>query len=184
MRTVTRRPRSDGRVERDEAVARVDRHAPEDWKQEARAVVSRLCHEQAELTTDDVWDRMTRRPPEPRALGAVMVWARNRGFIAATDEMRESERPEAHRNPKRVWKSLVYRLECDDPRDVPGAQHLASTPSELRRHEKKPRGGRAQSQEVETRPSRPALTAEQKEARQEELRRRAEDDLQRRLEAG
>lgn len=72
--------------------------------------------------------------------------------------------------------------ETTAPRQVPPPRHMASSASELRRHERKPRGGRAQSKVTTARPSRPKLTPEQQEARREELRRRAEDDLRKRLE--
>ena len=177
---MTRRPRSDGRAERDEAIERVDQHAPDDWKSEARVVVSVLAYERPSFTTDDVWDRMTNRPPEPRALGAVMVWARNKGFITATSEMRESERPEAHRNPKRVWQSNCYEFTAGSARDVPKPQHKAPPEKELRRHEPKSRRRRASStgtaQPVVTKPARPKKTAEERRAemRQREAEIRAQ----------
>jgi hypothetical protein len=180
MRQVTRRPRSDGRAERDEAVARVDRHAPSDWKQEARDVVSRLAHGQQTVHPDDVWDRLTTRPAEPRALGAIMVWARNQGLIEVTDEMRESERPEAHRNPKRVWRSLVYRLDAPDPRAVPAPTNTALPERALDEVVHKMRRGKAQSKTAApARTPRPKKTPEEIE----ELQRRGEEQLQRQIDA-
>lgn len=189
MRTVTRRPRSDGRAERDEAIARVAANTPVDWRDDARKTVVSLAQQRADLTTDDVWERLTHRPAEPRALGAVMVWARNYGFITATTEMRESERPEAHRNPKRVWHSNVFGaapgtplLETiksngwGTPRDVPAPRHTAPDEKSLKRHEPKSRRRGASSKSTEsTSTPRPTRTPEEKEARRQA---RLERDLE------
>jgi predicted SPOUT superfamily RNA methylase MTH1 len=89
---------------RDEAVERVGRAAPAEWYGYALAVVQRLAERLDDFTTDDVWQALTVRPPEPRALGAVMVTAKNAGLIEPTDRTRQSSRPECHARPVRVWR--------------------------------------------------------------------------------
>lgn len=93
---------------RDEAIGRVQRHADPAWLLEARRVVGLLARELPELTTDDVWERLENKPHEPRALGAVMIWAHKAGFVARTDRTRNSLRPECHRRPLRLWASKLY----------------------------------------------------------------------------
>jgi len=88
---------------RDEAIARVEEHAPIDWMEQARRTVLRLSEGRAFFTSDDVWEILG-SPPEPRALGAVMQRLSREGKIQATREWRQSVRPECHARPVRVWK--------------------------------------------------------------------------------
>jgi hypothetical protein len=93
-----------------EAVERVERNADERWKFAALTAVIYLSHRRAEFTTDDVAEFLSHTDVtthEPRAMGAVMRRAARQGFIVATDRYRPSTRPQAHQNPKRVWRSLV-----------------------------------------------------------------------------
>ena len=96
---------------RDEAIGRVDRNADPVWKQQAQTIVRNLAHRLDELTTDDVWQALNCAgvdvPHEPRALGAVMQSAARQNVIAATDRVRQSQRPECHARPVRIWRSLV-----------------------------------------------------------------------------
>ena len=96
---------------RDEAIGRVDRNADPAWKQQAHSIVRTVAARLDELTTDDVWQAMIHAgvtmPHEPRALGAVMQSAARQNLIAATDRVRQSQRPECHARPVRVWRSLV-----------------------------------------------------------------------------
>lgn len=95
---------------RDEAIEQVEEHAEPDLKAELLAAVRRVARGRAFLTSDDVWvdfrARSSDAPHEPRVLGAVMRAAAKLGWIEPTDDFRLSERPETHRNPKRVWRSL------------------------------------------------------------------------------
>lgn len=95
-----------GAVERDDGIARAVRRAPAEWIAAAHDAVDRLAATQTELSADDVW-REVGQPPEPRALGGVMVSAGRRGVIEATDRTVPSVRPESHRRPIRIWRSLV-----------------------------------------------------------------------------
>lgn len=95
---------------RDEALTRVDANADDDWKATALRAVGWLAMTQDRFTTDDVWAVLVDRKEathEPRALGPIMLRARKLGYITGTTEYVLSMRPECHRNPKKVWRSLL-----------------------------------------------------------------------------
>jgi hypothetical protein len=94
---------------RDEALDAVHRAAPEVWRRKAVTVVKRCALLFDEFTTDDVWEALEWAPPEPRALGAVMMRARLRGWCEPTDRTVQSYRRECHARPIRVWRSLLRR---------------------------------------------------------------------------
>jgi hypothetical protein len=99
---------ADARAARDEAMQRVDEHADPDWKDLALDVALRVARENFDFTTDDVWQALgDNRPREPRALGPIMMTLSKRGVIRKTGMMRESTRPEAHMNPKAVWRIVL-----------------------------------------------------------------------------
>lgn len=98
---------------RDEGIARADAAAPSDWRQRALAAGRMLARTRREFTTDDLWAVLDGdKPREPRSLGAVMRSLQNEGLIESTEAHVKTERPEAHRNPKRVWQSNVYAGEA------------------------------------------------------------------------
>jgi hypothetical protein len=95
----------------DEALNRVDANADEEWKTTALRAVGWLSMTQDRFTTDDVWAVLVDREEathEPRALGPIMLRARKLGYIAGTNDYVLSMRPECHRNPKKVWRSLLF----------------------------------------------------------------------------
>lgn len=95
----------------DEAVERAGAHADADWMVAAYEAVTRCAHLRPLFTTDHVHEKLNGEPArthERRAMGAVMRRAAAAGLIEATDQYWPSIRAEAHRNPKRVWRSLVY----------------------------------------------------------------------------
>lgn len=93
---------------RDEGIRRADEHAAQDWKDAAYEAVSDLALFCDYFTTDDVHERLGDvTTQELRAMGAIMKRAARDGLIAATDRYVASDRAVAHRNPKRVWRSLV-----------------------------------------------------------------------------
>lgn len=94
----------DPTVARDDGIARAETGAGVDWIRHARLAVAQLTATVDEFTTDDVWALV---PPtaEPRAMGAVMTWAREVGYVERTDRTVQSTRPEAHARPVRVWRS-------------------------------------------------------------------------------
>lgn len=95
----------DALAARDEAIDRAGQAAPVEWLDAALVVVDRLARTLSEFTTDDVWDALTTRPPEPRALGAVMTRAKAAGLAVPTDRTRQSRRAECHARPLRIWKA-------------------------------------------------------------------------------
>jgi hypothetical protein len=57
------------------------------------------------FTTDDIWPLVPDHlvPREPRAMGAAMVRARNRGLCQETPNFQPTRRPRAHKSPQRIW---------------------------------------------------------------------------------
>ena len=101
----------------EEALVRVETNADDEWKTTALRAVGWLAMTQPRFTTDDVWAVLVDREEathEPRALGPIMLRARKLGYITGTDDYVLSQRPECHRNPKKVWLSLLF----DEPTGV------------------------------------------------------------------
>lgn len=74
-----------------------------------KAVVS-IAKLAQEFTTDRVWHVIGDvAPPEPRAMGAVMRKAVANRICGPTDRTVKSVRPNCHRRPIRVWRSLIFR---------------------------------------------------------------------------
>lgn len=100
-----------GKAERDESMEQVDRAADPDWKEAAYRAITEIARRQDTLTSDDVWfaliDAGEPTPDEPRALGPLMRSAMTSKVIVPTGDYAESRRAVAHRNPKRVWRSLL-----------------------------------------------------------------------------
>jgi len=97
-----------GAILRDDGIRRADEHADRDWKQAAYEAVVELAHRRQVFTTDSVHELIGDvSTHEKRAMGAIMRRAARDGLIEATDSYAPSDRPEAHRNPKRLWRSLV-----------------------------------------------------------------------------
>lgn len=93
---------------RDEALVRAERNADAEWKAAALDAVRRTALESAYFTADDVWQKLTARPHEPRAMGAIMRQASLLEWIAPTDTFRPTAKISQHRQPIRVWKSLLH----------------------------------------------------------------------------
>jgi hypothetical protein len=98
----------DAEEARDQAIARVEANAPEGWVQRARDTVNLIALSRFDFTTDEVWDALGEdRPPEPRALGAVMKSMARDGYIRATGEYRKSSRVDCHARPVAVWRVVL-----------------------------------------------------------------------------
>ena len=98
----------DAEQARDEAIARVEAHAPEGWLQRAHDTVQLVALARFDFTTDQVWDALGEdRPQEPRALGAVMKAMARDGKIRATGEYRKSHRADCHARPVAVWRVVL-----------------------------------------------------------------------------
>jgi hypothetical protein len=92
---------------RDEAMAQVDAHADEEWKERARMCLRALAMRRRELIADDLWLLME-RPREPRVTGPLMMRARKEGWIEPTEIYRPNPNRKSHAAPVRVWRSLIY----------------------------------------------------------------------------
>lgn len=99
-----------GRAARDTAIDAVRGAAPDSWLAEAKRCVLRLARTLDSFTTDDVWMELAGfRPPEPRALGAVMRDLARAGKVTATEKYRQSARKACHARPLRVWVRAEVR---------------------------------------------------------------------------
>jgi hypothetical protein len=96
---------------RNQAIEQVETNADSTWKLHCEAAIRWLAKTRPEFTTDDVWELMNQRlnpmPHEPRAIGAMMTNAAKANWIAPTDRYTPSARPECHRRPVKIWKSLL-----------------------------------------------------------------------------
>jgi hypothetical protein len=100
----------DGGALRDDALQRVEDHAPVTWIDAARKMVKELAMRQEVVTSDDLWLSGLAKPPEPRALGAVFMWAARQGLLKNTNTTTPTSQPQAHKRPIAVWSSLIYGL--------------------------------------------------------------------------
>lgn len=98
---------------RDDAIARAERHAVDAWKTATFGVIRQLAESCASFTTDDVWLALQKLPDvathEPRALGSMMRQAAKSGWIEPTDRYVNSQRPECHARPVKVWRSRLRK---------------------------------------------------------------------------
>lgn len=92
----------------DAARAARNREIDAAWQKAALEQVRQLALTRPTLTTDDVWEVLEMPPREGRQLGALMAACRSSGLIEPTPEQVPSQRPNCHRRPVRVWRSLVY----------------------------------------------------------------------------
>lgn len=90
----------------EEAQARVEQNADNEWLQQAHLAVRLIAERMSEFTTDDVWEVLP-QTRENRALGPVMKKAASAGLIVATDRVRTGKRVSRHGAPLRVWASKV-----------------------------------------------------------------------------
>jgi hypothetical protein len=101
------------RRERDEAIERTARSAESSWYIAAMEAVAECARTLPEFIVDDVQALLSAKgiapPSEGRRMGAVMVDARTRGLIEATDRYRPSAQAHCHANPRKVWLSRVYQ---------------------------------------------------------------------------
>lgn len=97
---------------RDDGIARAEAHAEVQWKDAALDAVLACARQLPRFTTDEVYAHgllVGYSTHELRAMGGIMRRACTQGWIVPTDDYRPTARPEAHRRPMRVWRSLVYR---------------------------------------------------------------------------
>jgi hypothetical protein len=75
----------------------------------ALAATELVAVQQETFTTDDVWELLNIGVDEPRVLGSVMLQARAQGLCSPTPAYTQSQRPECHARPIRVWQSDVFQ---------------------------------------------------------------------------
>jgi len=96
---------------RNEAIDQVGANASEEWKAQAHAAVFFVAKRRPKFTTDAVWfvlrERKVLPPHEPRALGAIMLWAVTEGLCVSLWRYKRSVRVACHRRPVVTYKSLV-----------------------------------------------------------------------------
>ena len=88
---------------RDNAIATVGEHSEEAWKTDAAVCVARLARSGRPFTSDDVWATGLRKPHEPRALGAIFVYAAKLGTIKKTGRWINSRQTLRHHAPIAEW---------------------------------------------------------------------------------
>lgn len=136
-------------------------------------------HQCAELLGWNSRDNVNPRMQELKEMGLAYQPGERRatGLGGYAEVWKHSEYAQAVPS-KQVKVESTGRLVTRYPRAVPEPKALCDSERELRRHERKPRRRGAQSKKAEPVVSRPQLTPEQKEARQEEARRRADERVQ------
>lgn len=111
-----------GEANRDEAMARVEAHAKEQWKGAAERAVHQVALTHLyRVETDMV---VASIPPEytthnMKALGPVMKKAVRMGWIEPTGEFGRTARPQGNGRPMRLYRSLIY-----EPHETQGAFSL------------------------------------------------------------
>lgn len=90
------------------AIAQAEANAPQQWLADARAAVRHLAAKHPTFIVDAIWELGLPKPPEARAIGAVIQWAAREGLIVGTDDFLPSAQAGCHHVPRRVWRSLVF----------------------------------------------------------------------------
>lgn len=96
-----------GDAARDEGIARAERGAPAGWVEDAAIVIKKLARKYAFVSSDCVWAMGLERPSEPRALGPAFKIAQKLGYVVPTPTCILTLQVSGHRNPMRVWRSLL-----------------------------------------------------------------------------
>lgn len=94
--------------ERDRAIEKAGQGANPLWVEEALTALKAVARFAPELTSEDVADQLELSTPEPRALGAVFLVAKNQGWIEPTDRFVPATHPSRHMAPIRVWASRIF----------------------------------------------------------------------------
>jgi len=96
---------------RNEGINRAAENASEEWRAQAHSAVLFVAKRRSKFSTDAVWFVLRARkvmpPHEPRALGAIMLWAVAEGLCVSLWKYKRSVRVACHRRPVVTYKSLV-----------------------------------------------------------------------------
>ncbi len=87
-------------------------HADPAWRKVALATVKRLARKRETFTSFDVLERLDKseaKTSDLRAVGSVMIQARNLGIIANAGLVRRSNRHS--RGATTLWRSLLFPLD-------------------------------------------------------------------------
>lgn len=98
-----------------EAIARVDRHTPREWKVAFRRAIEKVARQRLRFNADSVWEEFQKdycdwEGAHPRAAGAVILQARRDGIIVLIRNMFwNSKRRSCHGRPIQVYQSTLFR---------------------------------------------------------------------------
>lgn len=103
-------------LNRIEAEERVLANATHEWRDDAIEACLYTAQTMNEFIVDDVWKNMPSGSwtLEARAMGPIVKQAVKNKWIEPTDSYKPSARASSHSNPRRVWKSLVFKPMCID----------------------------------------------------------------------
>lgn len=95
--------------ERDAALIQVEEHAATAWKNAALEAVIKAAATLGFFIVDDVyqWIPDDIKTHDLRAMGPVMLQAKELGYIEPTGTFKPSYLPGRHAGPRRVWKSFL-----------------------------------------------------------------------------
>lgn len=83
-----------------------DTHPDARWISDCVTIIQALAATRSDLTSNDVWDRLTVDPTEKRAMGAAFTRAKRMGLIRNSGHYVPLG---SNGRPIPVWKSLVVR---------------------------------------------------------------------------
>lgn len=94
-----------GKALKEKALKKVALGSPPGWIEKAIRAVSQVARDTGNFTSDDVWAVGLERPPEPRALGAVMSMMAKLGLIEKTGAYTPTTQKSRHAAPIAVWRA-------------------------------------------------------------------------------
>ena len=97
---------------REEGINQAEQAANKYWREVAYDALLEVLKLHKFFTTDEVWEILNRKFPEvitheKKAMGGVIRKAQRAGLCISTDRVQRSTRPECHRHPNLLWKSLL-----------------------------------------------------------------------------
>lgn len=96
-------------LNRDNGIERAEGGAEALKSHRAYEALKRVAERQQTFIVDDVQQEWGESFAEGRAMGAVTLRGIREGIIEGTNEYRPSARENCHKNPRRVFKSLIYK---------------------------------------------------------------------------
>ena len=96
---------------RDAAIERSEANASDEFNKAALDAVWWSASRHESFISDEVWAEMPDyiATHDNRAMGPAIKKAQSLGWIKPTDSFRTSARPHCHGNPRRIWRSLIYK---------------------------------------------------------------------------